>query len=274
MTRTSRLPRRMLHTASAAVTLLLPPVAMAQDAEGRQRTDNAATEPGKVNQDHVTIGLGAAAIADFQGSRHYELQPVPIVDIVEGRFFARSGEGVGVKLVDGRNVQAGIGVNWLRGYDADDVPAGIGRLKSTFGGRAFVSGQFAGFAATAAVTAPIFGGDAEGVLVNARIARPLHWGSSLTISPAVGISWADGKYMRRTFGVNGPQAAASGLPIYQPSAGFKDVDGRIAVSYRLSRKISVIGVGMVTRNLDWVTDSPFVERRWSPAGVLGIAYTF
>jgi outer membrane protein len=255
----------------AAFGLATP--ALAQQVDDTQTFAEAAASD-RIDRDHVTIGIGAAALADFQGSRHYQIQPAPIIDIEQGRFFAKSGEGIGIKVINTTNFQAGLSVNWMRGYDAKDVPEGIGELKSTFGGRAFVSGQFAGFAATVAVTAPVFGGDAEGVLTSARIAYPVRLSSSITISPAVGVSWADGKYMRRYFGVNEEQAAASDLPVYQPSSGFKDVDARLAVSFRLTRKISLVVIGMITRNLDRVTGSPFVERRWSPAGVLGVAYTF
>jgi outer membrane protein len=264
--------------ALATSTVAVAALGLAAPAAAQQTQDDppvaAAVAPEKIDRDHVTIGIGAAALADFQGSRHYQIQPAPIVDVEQGRFFAKSGEGIGIKVINTPNFQAGVSVNWMRGYDAEDVPEGIGELKSTFGGRAFVSGQFAGFAATVAVTAPVFGGDAEGVLANARIAYPVRVSDTITISPAVGVSWADGKFMRRYFGVNEAQALASGLPVYEPSSGFKDVDARLAASFRLTRRISLVGIGMITRNLDRATDSPFNQRRWSPAGVLGLAYTF
>jgi outer membrane protein len=264
--------------ALATSTVAVAALGLAAPAAAQQTQDDspvaAAVAPEKMDRDHVTIGIGAAALADFQGSRHYQIQPAPIVDVEQGRFFAKSGEGIGIKVINTPNFQAGVSVNWMRGYDAEDVPEGIGELKSTFGGRAFVSGQFAGFAATIAVTAPVFGGDADGVFANARIAYPVRVSDSITISPAVGVSWADGKFMRRYFGVNEAQAVASGLPVYEPSSGFKDVDARLAASFRLTRRISLVGIGMITRNLDRATDSPFNQRRWSPAGVLGLAYTF
>lgn len=266
-------PQALATSAVVIATFGLATPAAAQQADDTETFAEAAA-PGRADRNHVTVGIGAAALADFQGSRHYEIQPAPIIDIEQGRFFAKTGEGIGIKVINTPNFQAGVSVNWMRGYDAEDVPEGIGELKSTFGGRAFVSSQFAGFAATVAVTAPVFGGDAEGVLANARIAYPVRVSDSITISPALGVSWADGKFIRRYFGVNEAQAMASGLPVYQPSSGFKDVDARLAASFRLTRKISLVGIGMITRNLDRATNSPFVERRWSPAGVLGLAYTF
>lgn len=267
------LPHALAVGGLAIAALSLASPASAEQADDGQ-TFAEAVDIDTSERDYITIGAGVAALADFQGSRHYEIQPAPIVDIEQGRFFAKSGEGIGIKFINMPNLQAGMGVNWMRGYDAEDVPVGIGELKSTFGGRAFVSAQFAGFAGTVAVTAPVFGGDAEGVFASARVAYPVQVTDSITISPAIGISWADSKFMRRYFGVNGEQALASSLAAYRPSSGFKDVDARLAVNFELTPKISLVAIGMITRNLDTVTDSPFVERRWSPAGVVGLAYTF
>ena len=267
-------PRSFPHV-FATSGLFIAALSLTAPASAQQDDDTRSfAEANKTESDHVTIGIGVAALADFQGSRHYQIQPAPIVDIEQGRFFAKSGEGIGIKVINMSNFQAGVSVNWMRGYDAEDVPTGIGKLKSTFGGRAFVSGQFAGFSGTVAVTAPVFGGDAEGVFANARIAYPVQVTDSLTISPALGVSWADSKFMRRYFGVSEEQAFASDLPLYQPSSGFKDIDARLAVNFELTPKISLVAVGMITRNFNTATDSPFVERRWSPAGVVGLAYTF
>ncbi|WP_425506465.1 MipA/OmpV family protein [Sphingomonas xinjiangensis] len=76
------------------------------------------------------------------------------------------------------------------------------------------------------------------------------------------------------FGVNAEQAAASGLPQYKPSSGFQDVGATLAIKYRLTDHISFVGSALMTQNLDRVMDSPFTERKWQPASILGVAYTF
>lgn len=255
-----------------AVLLSLAAPAAAQDAG--ENGALPAAGPAPANRNHTIIGVGAALLPDFQGARRYELQPVPIVDVVRGRFFAKAGEGIGIRAVDTPHFQAGVSVNWMRGYRADEVPSGIGKLGDTFGGRGFVSAQVAGFAAIASVTAPVFGGDAEGVLADLRISRAIRVSDRIMVSPSVGMSWASGAYMRRTFGVNEQQAAQSGLRTYRPSGGIKDVDARLAINFRLNDRIHLVGAGLLTRNFDRITDSPFVSRRWSPAGVVGLGYAF
>jgi len=273
MTSASWNARRTIR-ANLIAAMFLSPIAPAAAQETGGDEAVPVVDPAMASRNHVIIGVGAALLPDFQGARRYELQPVPIVDVVKGRFFAKAGEGIGVRAVDKPKLQAGVSVNWTRGYQADEVPAGIGKLGDTFGGRAFVSGQVAGFAAIASVTAPVFGGDAEGVLADLRVSRPIRVSDRIMVSPAVGMSWASGQYMRRTFGVDEQQAARSSLPTYRPSGGIKDVDARLAVNFRLNDRINLIGIGLLTRNFDRITDSPFVSRRWSPAGVVGLGYAF
>jgi outer membrane protein len=161
----------------------------------------------------------------------------------------------------------------MLGYRRSDVPDGIGKLSSTLGGRAFVSGHLGGVTGTVALVHAALGGDFEGFVLNSRVSYPV-WLGRLMLIPSVWVTWANGQYMRRYFGVNAEQAAASGLPRYNPSAGFKEINAGLAINYALTRALGLTAFPSVARNMDGVTDSPFVERRWQGAGVLGVTYTF
>lgn len=247
-------------------------------ALAQQTDDGFAVSPTpeaeRTRRDHVVVGMGTMILPQFQGSRDFKVQPALVIDIEQGRFFAKAGEGIGLYLINKDKLQAGVSVTWMLGYHRKDVPEGIGRLRDTFGGRAFVTGQVAGFTGNLSVTSPIVGGDAEGVIINARLSRPVRLGDKVTLSPGIGVSWADAKHLRRHFGVNDPQSIASGLSTYRPSSGFKDADVRMAVNYRLTQRVNLVGVGMLVRNFDRVTDSPFNQRGWSPMAVVGFGYTF
>lgn len=250
-----------------SLCLLRPAVALGQDSYG----SNVARET--TSDNHITIGIGGAALPEFQGSKDYYIQPIPVIDIKQGRFFLRLGDGIGVNVIDTPNFQAGVSITPLRGYDADKVPAGIGKLGTSVGGRGFVSGTLGGVVGTLAVTAP-FSGDAKGMFVEGEVSYPLQVTDRLLVVPGLRATWADKKYLRSYFGVNAEQAAASGLPEYRPSGGFQDVGATLAIKYRLTDHISFVGSALMTRNLDRVMNSPFTERRWQPAGILGVAYTF
>jgi outer membrane protein len=249
------------------IGVTLPTVAQAQDGYG----SNVASEPASEN--HITIGFGGAALPEFQGSDDYFIQPLPVIDIKQGPFFLRLGDGLGVNVIDTLDFQAGFSVTPVRGYDADKVPEGIGKLGTSIGGRGFVSGTVGGVVGTLAVTAP-FSGDAKGMFTEGEISYPVRVTDRLLVVPGLRATWADKKYLTSYFGVNAEQAAASGLPQYRPSSGFQDVGATLAIKYRLTDHISFVGSALMTRNLDRVMDSPFTGRKWQPAGILGVAYTF
>lgn len=78
-----------------------------------------------------------ALLPDYQGADDYQAEPVPLVDARYGRWFARTGEGIGVTVIDSAALTAGISVNWMRGYDEDDVPEGIEEVDDALGARFF-----------------------------------------------------------------------------------------------------------------------------------------
>ena len=266
--RTSSLYSFHLAASSALLFgLFSSSIAQAQDRYGSDVPQETASD------NHITIGVGGAVLPEFQGSEKYFIQPIPIVDIKQGPFFLNLGDGLGINVIESSNFRAGVSVTPVIGYDADDVPAGIGKLGISAGAHGFVSGTLGGVVGTLSVTAP-FAGDADGLFAEAEIEYPVRINDRLLVVPSLRAKWADNKYLRSYFGVNAAQAAASGLPEYAPSSGFQDVGAALSINYRMTDHISVIASAHVTRNLDRVMDSPFTERRWQPSGILGVAYTF
>jgi len=261
--------KQVSHAATVAflISLFSPTYAQAQDRYGSDVPKEAASD------NHITVGIGGAVLPEFQGSKDYFIQPIPIVDIKQGPFFLNLGDGLGINIVDSTSFRAGVSVTPVVGYDADKVPAGIGKVGISASARGFVSGTLGGVTGTLAVTTP-FAGDADGMFVEGEIEYPVRVTDRLLIVPSLRATWADKKFLGSYFGVNAEQAAASGLPEYHPSSGFQNVGGALAINYRFTDHISLVGAAMVTRNLDPVMDSPFTERRWQPGGILGVAYTF
>lgn len=110
------------------------------------------TAPAQAESDHWTLGAGVAAVPRFQGSEAYKAQPLPLIDVQYGRFFAKVGEGIGVNVIETPTFTAGASVNWVQGYDGDDVPMGIDGVDSALGARLFASARFEGVTATLAAT--------------------------------------------------------------------------------------------------------------------------
>lgn len=225
------------------------------------------------NKDHWTLGAGVAMVPKFQGSDDYKARPVPLVDVKYGRFFAKTSNGIGVNIVETSTFTAGASVDWMEGYDADDVPAGIREVDDALGARIFVSARFDGLVATLAATQAVTESD-RGLLIDAGLAYPIHATGRLTITPSLGTTWANEKYMNGYFGIDAAEAAASGLNRYEPTNGFKDVSFRIGARYRITDSVSAVGSLGVTHLLGEAADSPLVEEKTQPTALLGLTYTF
>jgi outer membrane protein len=232
-----------------------------------------ATTPERRDTDHWTLGAGAAVAPRFQGADKYELQPVPLIDVKYGRFFAKVGEGIGVNVIETPAFTAGASVNWMKGYDEDDVPTGVHGVDSALGARLFASARFQGVVATLAATQAVTERD-RGLVVNAGLAYPITVTERLRVTPALGVSWANGKYMDSYFGIDSSESASSGLSRYEPSSGIKDVSLRINAGYRLTDSISAVGSVGFTHLLGEAGKSPLVKKRTQPLGLVGLTYTF
>ncbi|MFY1991991.1 MipA/OmpV family protein [Achromobacter xylosoxidans] len=224
-------------------------------------------------RDHTKIGFGVAARPKFEGSDRLQAEPIPLLDIRQGRFFVRAGEGIGANLIESPRATLGVGVSWMQGYKASDVPDGIGKLSGALGGRVFVSTRLSGAVVTLSATQALTKSE-RGLLVNARVSYPYQMTERLEIIPSISTNWASEKYLNSYFGVDSDRAMRSGFSVYKPSAGFKDVSLRLAVRYEFNKSWSIAGGIGVSRLLDKAADSPFVERKIQPSAAVGLMYTF
>lgn len=242
-------------------------------AEPPHESGHAVTAPRQYGSKHYTLGAGVAARPHFQGADGYEGELAPLVDVQIGRFFAKSGEGIGYDFIGTPALRAGVAVNWMQGYDRDDAPAGLNEVKDALGARVFASMRIKGAVATVAGTKAVTESE-RGLLINANLAYPISSTSRLTIVPSLGAAWADDDYMESYFGVDAAEAAASRFNQYLPQGGMRDVSFRLSASYRVTEKMSFVTFAGVSHLLGDAADSPFVERKTQLLGLIGLAYTF
>src|SRR3546814_11401914 len=50
--------------------------------------------------DHVTLGVGAGVVPDYQGSDDYRFLPIPVTDAQFGQFFVSLRNGIGVNVIE------------------------------------------------------------------------------------------------------------------------------------------------------------------------------
>lgn len=219
------------------------------------------------------IGVGGAYQPGYLGSDDYRFQPLPMVDIKQGRFFANFQDGIGANLIDSDSVTIGAGFTMADNYRSKDVPDGIGKLKMGLGARGFVKLRQAGFEAVLGGTKIVTGGT-EGIVADASLSYPIFVSPSFMLMPSVGGRWADRKHNNRYFGINAQQSTASGLPQFSTGSGLLDAKAELGAMFRLTDRINLGVIGGVSTLLGNVKNSPIVEKKTSPFGIFFIGYSF
>lgn len=251
---------RIFPQASARLAALLAVPAMAA----------WATTAHAQEQDHVVLGVGVAATPNYQGSEDYRILPLPAIDIKEGWFFANLRNGVGIEPINTENITIGASAVFVQGIRGKDLPAGIGKLSDAVGARVFTNIRAGGFVTTLGAVKVL--GGTKGMIADASISYPFQISSRFMLTPTVGTTWADRKYNDRYFGVTAAESLASGLPQFTTGSGFKDISGTLTASYRLTDRITLSATGSVTSLLGDMKDSPIVEKKTQPFGILTLTY--
>jgi outer membrane protein len=223
------------------------------------------------DQDHIVLGVGAAATPAYQGSDDLRVIPLPVIDIKEGWFFANLRNGVGIAPISTDTITVGASAVFVQGYRRRDVPDGIDKLKNGLGARLFANVRAGGFVATVGAVKIVTGGT-KGMVADATLSYPVEVSSRFTLTPTIGTTWADRKYNDGYFGITPQESLASGLPQFRTGSGFKDVSGLLTASYRLTDRITLTATGGVTSLIGKAKDSPIVEKKTQPSGILTLSY--
>ncbi|MFC4256352.1 MipA/OmpV family protein [Altererythrobacter xixiisoli] len=231
-----------------------------------------ATSAQAQDSDRVTLGVGVIAAPGYQGSDDYRVLPAPIIDVQIGRFFAGMNNGVGVHVIDTPDLKTGASVTFVRGYRRGDLPDGLDTLADAAGARLFASARLAGISAGISATRSL--GGTAGTVADLSLSYPIRSGERLMLIPSVSTSWASDKAMDRYFGITAAEAQASGLDEFHTSAGFRDMTASMTANYRLSGRLSLVGMAGMTQLFDKAADSPMVKHRWRPMGLVGVTHRF
>jgi outer membrane scaffolding protein for murein synthesis (MipA/OmpV family) len=173
----------------------------------------------------VVLGGAVAAMPRYDGARPYRVSPGPVIVVLyKDIAFASVGEGLGVNLVRGEKYRAGVSIGYDLGRPmSDDYQHlhGLGDIKAApvvkvFG--SYVISKRFPLVLRADLRRVVEG--ADGLLGDLDAFMPLP-GSSKTFVMFAGptITFSNGQYMRKVFGVSATQAAASGYPVYAAHAG-------------------------------------------------------
>jgi len=238
-----------------------------------------------------TVGAGVMTTPTFLGDDEQQIMVVPNIRVTyEDKFFVSIQEGVGYNLIHNDNWRVGPiarldfgrdqeGNSPFRvdGGDVSDL-RGLREVDSSIELGAFAEYSFHKFSALVEVRQATGGHDGlvgqVGVNYNNRTQL---FGKPVMYNLGPDIAFADTDFHQAYFGVNAPEAGASGLPVYDPGGGVLSYGFGGMMIMPLTQKVSMVGFAGYDHLGDEAANSSLVDQRGSPhqgAAGLFLNYNF
>jgi outer membrane scaffolding protein for murein synthesis (MipA/OmpV family) len=236
---------------------------------------------------NYTVGGGAIAAPDYEGSKHDVIRPLPMLE-ASWRDAISLSTTEGLKVVmrplsdKGFFVSGDLGY-WLgrkEGVDKHhgDTLRGLGNLSGGAVGKLETGYRYGAASIGFDVTRDL-GNDRDGTTVTPYVGYKIYQSRSFRLNGRVSTSWADDNYMNNLFGITSAQSRNS-LYRYTPytaEAGMKDVKFGLTAGYSITRSISLFAMADFARLLDDAADNPIVKTEGSKeqfSGGMGLTYRF
>jgi outer membrane scaffolding protein for murein synthesis (MipA/OmpV family) len=223
-----------------------------------------------------TVGGGIGIEPKYEGGKRYHIQPIPFVSIRYDNLLTVGAEGVSLNLLGAGRFQAGPVIGYQSGRNESDDTSlhGLGNVPAAVTAGAFAayelgSFEFKGTARQAVSrTKNGFLGAVEASYKIRLIPQTL----MLAVGPVV--EFVDGNYNQTYFGVTPQQSARSGLRVFTPGAGVKDVGINLSLTYRLTDHVLFRGFASLKELVGDSADSPIVKQKTEEIVGIGAAYHF
>jgi outer membrane scaffolding protein for murein synthesis (MipA/OmpV family) len=170
----------------------------------------------------------------------------------------------------------GFGASINRGRDISEADARLGlkELRGTLIGRMRMRYYFN---PNLVLTAMLVG-DLLGRQRGLQVPVGLSWRRSLKpgllLSTDIGMTLADAKSMDNNYGIGPEERAASGLPLYRPHSGIREVSGSVGLVGEPSEHWVWVARLSLVKLVGPAADSPIVKQTFQPALLVGFAYRF
>jgi outer membrane scaffolding protein for murein synthesis (MipA/OmpV family) len=226
----------------------------------------------------VSLGGGALAMPSYPGAASLRVVPLPFIDVrYRDVLFLSPVAGLGVNAFAVENARFGVAFSpdFGRSASSNERLRGFGDISAGAMMKLFGTYRMGPVAWLADVRRELGSGD--GTLVDAGLTTMLPLGRRLLLSATATVTWADARYARSYFGIDGAQSAAallqgSFVPTYAAGAGFRDTAFTLLAIVPLDARWSVQSLVRTELLLGPAAHSPLVERRFQPGFGGFVAY--
>jgi outer membrane protein len=287
-----------LSAALAAVAFSLlsagPAYGQLADTPGARATSLPASADDEPELDEVrfTLGMAGSVSPTYSGSdktgyaiapaarivwRGYSISTSSVARASSAAGSSRSSEtGLTGPLYRTHEFAFGFGasINRGRSVSEEDAALGLKKLRGTLIGRMRMRYYFN---PDLVLTATLVG-DVLGRQGGLELPIGLSWRHllrhGLLFSADTGVTFADTKSMNNNYGIGPAEQAASGLRLYSPGSGIREVAGSIGVVGEPSEHWVWVARLSLVKLVGPAARSPIVRQSFQPAVLVGFAYRF
>jgi outer membrane protein len=242
-----------------------------------QSTGSPAPAPGWT----VTLGVEGRVVPAFEGASRYVVAPYPAFDVRRAgtpRRFSSPRDGIGIGLLDLGTVRAGPAgkIALPRGESRDPALRGLGDVGWTVELGGFVEYWPLPWLRGRGELRHGIGGH-SGIVAEFAADVVVPATPQLTVSAGPRLTLASAAALRPYFGVNATQAAASGLPLFDPKGGVRAVGFGAQAHQQWTPQWATYVFVEYDRLLGDAAGSPVLRRGGSADQAmvgLGITYSF
>lgn len=274
--------RRAFSAAALSAFCLVSSQAFAADPSATDGTTPAAVEPSFSRFDYISekfaewkvvVGAGAQVAPKFEGSDKFKIMPFPLVRAQFGNRVSLDTGGLAIDVFKLENFTFGARGGYDLGRDEDDSNhlEGLGDVDAGGVVGAFAAYKLGPVTFKAALDRTI--GGSEGLVGTFGAEVQQMFGRFILAAGASG-AWADDNHMESYFSVTRRQSERSGLSRYRAEAGIKRVDLEASVTYLATEHWLVRGQAGVGYLVGDAADSPIVQEKFQPSGLLAVGYRF
>jgi outer membrane scaffolding protein for murein synthesis (MipA/OmpV family) len=224
----------------------------------------------------VTLGGGIGAGPRFPGANTERGRFTPLIEVLYGKTLFLGINGLGLNVINTGHFRAGpvLGYEGGRRDDVDPHLYGLGDIHSSLTAGVFANYRAGCFDAGATVRQAITH-SSNGLVGLAHLDYLIRLPRARTFF-AVGpdFEFANAVYNQTWFGVTPTQSFDSGLPVFTPRGGVKDVGIHGTATYFFSQHLLLRGLVSFKDIVGDDANSPIVEDRRQVVFGVGLAYHF